>query len=55
MQGTFINYVNNMSMNNQSQKLQDLIKQDTTTLETVMDEDALITDFKEAKEYITEL
>ena len=48
-----INLLNNyMSTMNQGQKLEDIVKQDYVSLSSVLDEDSLVSELKEGKQYI---
>ena len=55
MQNTFINYVNNMTLSNQILKLQEIMKSEDKSLESIIEEDALLSEFKDSKEYLIKL
>lgn len=47
-------FLNNIYTVNMSSKLQELIKNPATKLDEVLDEDALVSDFKEGKTHVVE-
>lgn len=52
MQMPFSNYVGNITINNQSSKIEELLKGDKVSIETLFQEETLINEFREGKEYL---